>query len=192
MSIIDLQKDNSSYRNDILNSIYDDNVERRAVRGYSDSKGLKNIQNEENRKKNRDRLNNNIRRVNIEDDIDNHEDYNIKKYINNNYSFQLLTEIISGTINKGEKMCKVLCKIKNNGRFSWPKKTCLKSEKQNNKNIEIKFTELGEIKPGCQISKRITLNNLQNLEKDEYIFILYFTVNDKIYGEPICISLNVI
>ena len=131
--------------------------------------------------------------------IVNHE-HNFVKYVSeeknftnvndDKYSYECLTSKLIVSIYEGSQQAKLVIILKNNGNLAWTNQTLLINAK--NSQIKCNYIKLKPLKPKEQYMIEITFDNLVNLPANNYSSIFLFTVDEKIYGMPLKIIVNIL
>ena len=106
------------------------------------------------------------------------------------YSYECLSSKLSVSVYEGSQQAQISIVIKNNGNLEWTNQTLLIPAK--NSQIKCNYIKLKPLKPREQNMVTITFDDLKNYPVNSYSSIFLFTVDEKIYGNPIKIILNII
>ena len=108
----------------------------------------------------------------------------------NKYSYKCLYTNLSVSAQEGNKKASLYIILKNNGNLNWTEQTTLLNVKDS--LINACHIQLKPLKPNENDIFEITFENLENLPVRTYTSILLFSVNGKIYGEPIKTEINIL
>ena len=120
-----------------------------------------------------------------------------KNYFNNNeYSFEVINPDLRDIVSyppKGVKNLIFDLVLKNNGNKDWPENSTKLNIDKNATGFDTDFNEIkiGYLKVGMIKKVKININVLGELEEKKYQLVLYFSVNNKIYGNKIYINFQV-
>ena len=117
------------------------------------------------------------------------ENKTLKAY-DNKYSYQCLSSKLSVSINEGDKTANLNIILKNNGSLKWTDQTLLINGKDS--QILLNYVKLKPLRPNEQDLFEITFDELDKLPAKTYTSILLFSVDEKIYGEPIKAEINIL
>ena len=141
-----------------------------------------------------ERKNNQIQKQNLNNNDNlNNENYNI--FQNNeeniiNYNYECLTKNPTVEIDVGTKQINYEFIIKCSNSLPWIKGTKLVCNKMHS-NIICHDIELPELQIGQQTKVCCQFNNLDNLDVGKHKTIYEFYVNDKLYGNPLVINIEI-
>jgi hypothetical protein len=120
-----------------------------------------------------------------------------KNYFNNNeYSFEVINPDLRDIVSyppKGVKNLIFDLVLKNNGNKDWPENSTKLNIDKNATGFDTDFNEIkiGYLKVGMIKKVKININVLGELEEKKYQLVLYFSVNNKVYGNKIYINFQV-
>ena len=106
------------------------------------------------------------------------------------YSYICLSSKLSVSIYEGSQQAQINIIIKNNGNVEWTNQTLLIPAK--NSQIKCNYIKLKPLKPKEQSMVTITFDDLKNYPANSYSSIFLFTVDEKVYGNPIKLIVNII
>ena len=116
--------------------------------------------------------------------------YVIKESEEKNYSYECLTSKLSVYAYVKSEKAEISIVIKNNGVAQWTENTKLICHKDNKVNFD--DIRLKPLKAGDLNSVQITFDKINNLTPSTYCSKILFSVDGKIYGEPLKIYLIIL
>ena len=130
--------------------------------------------------------------------IVNHE-HNFIRYVNEEniifkndkkFSYECLTSNLITSVYEGSNEAKLNIIIKNNGYMKWTNNTLLINGKDS--KLLCNYIKLKPLNPNDQDTVEITFSNLENTPARFYYSYLLFSVDEKIYGEPLKIEVDIL
>ena len=118
------------------------------------------------------------------------EEKNFMKVNDDKYSYECLSSKLCISLYEGSQQAKISIILKNNGNLEWTNQTLLINAK--NSQIKCNYIKLKPLKPKEQNMIEITFDDLKNLPPNSYSSIFLFTVDEKIYGIPLKIIVNIL
>ena len=126
-------------------------------------------------------------------------EHNFIRYVNeenivfkndNKYSYECLSSKLSVSVIQGTKEAELNIVIKNNGITQWTENSKFINGKES--KINCSHIKLNPLKPEQQDIIEIKFDNLDNIPPYTYPSYLLFSVDDKIYCDPIKIEVNIV
>ena len=128
-------------------------------------------------------INNNMNIINNNNVIQNNQ--NIKTY-----SYKCLTQDLKKSIYRGQFSTKIKILLQNDGNNNWPENTKLIWDK-NNSHLQVDDIQLKSVAPSGKITFNLAINNLQNLQPNQYQIFFDFNADGINYGNKLCIMIIV-